>query len=182
MSQSRALKIELGEDSPVYAELFLPGREFTALVVGGEATDDIYVYPVAERVFDASLPVFERFLAFNRYWHGYSASSDTPIDGTVLMYRYDLAPVELQPLLIKIASDAYRSVGGCSYGRVDLRSNKLDPDESSIFVLEVNSQASFSFDKGTSSMADILIMSQVAPEEFLHKLLSSARGIKKEII
>jgi D-alanine-D-alanine ligase-like ATP-grasp enzyme len=56
----------------VFAESFLNGREYTALVMSGPSLQSQPVcLPVAERVFDSSLPQHQRFLAFNRYWAGF---------------------------------------------------------------------------------------------------------------
>jgi hypothetical protein len=47
----------MGSDSEVFAESFLAGREFTALVLSApEGNDEPICMPVVERVFDPSLP------------------------------------------------------------------------------------------------------------------------------
>ncbi len=174
LAQYSKLRQETRAEDPIYAEVFLEGREFTALVVGGASSNDVVVYPVAERVFDESLPQHQRFLAFNRYWQGYTVDSMLPSSDTKALYHYALAPEEFQKALMTIAEKAYRAVDGVSYGRVDIRSDKLIPSDDSFFVLEVNSQASFSFEPSTSSMADILALTKTSPETFLRQFIQSA--------
>ena len=100
----------------VFAESFLAGREFTALVL--EAPSDALdrepvCVSVAERVFDAALPESQRFLAFNRYWAGYSATGGSQAEaGAVPIYTYALAPPEAQANLKRVACAAFKACSG----------------------------------------------------------------------
>ena len=160
-------------DSEVFAESFLAGREFTALVLGApEGSDEPICMPVVERVFDVSLPESQRFLAFNRYWAGYGGGQTQASTGTILLYSYALAPPEAQENLMSVARAAFKACDGRSYGRVDIRTRTAgDIECATACVLEVNSQPGFSFERNTSSMAEILYLSGVEPIEFMRTII-----------
>ena len=61
----------------VYIENFLPGREFTVLIAG-DALRGTKVYLPVERAFNESLENDKKFLAFDRYWAGYTIDGSTP--------------------------------------------------------------------------------------------------------
>lgn len=139
------------EDTPDYylenkekyfVEKYIDGREFTVLVT------DNRVYPPIERVFNTSL----KFLSFNDYWKTddlniTKGEQTQDVDGLVATYMLldNTNERELYEQLKYVALEAYRSVSGNSYGRVDIRYNGT-----SMYVLEVNSMPSLSFDTETS--------------------------------
>lgn len=169
LAQAKAVEKEVMEGG-VFVERFLAGREFTALVLG-DAQNGFHCCPVVERVFEDSLGTYERFLAFNRYWDGYTIESTAPTHEKHL-YHYALAPAELQVELQRVAILAYAALGGTSYGRIDMRTDT--PEAESIFVLEVNSQPAFSFERKSSSMAEILHLAELSPTQFLTTLIKDA--------
>ncbi|KAF9205750.1 hypothetical protein BGZ49_003551 [Haplosporangium sp. Z 27] len=144
------------ETPTVFVEKFLAGREFTALVVGDKDWG-VKVYPVAERAFDPKLGKFERILAFDKYWEGYDLKGGNGKEDTEELCKYQMANVAWQDKLQEVAKKAYLALQGTGYGRVDIRT--LDMDSCNPFVLEVNANCGLSFDKDSSSMANILIMS-----------------------
>ena len=130
----------------VFVERFIEGREFTALVVG--AGD---VHPPVERVFHPSLPSRERFLSYDRLWEVYERESRVGGEGEYL-WEYSAAPAELHAPIAALSRAAYDAVGGCGYGRVDLRMS----DAGELFVLEVNAQCGLSEDENQTSIGAIL--------------------------
>ncbi|KAG0270343.1 hypothetical protein DFQ27_008358 [Actinomortierella ambigua] len=152
----------------VFVEKFLAGREFTALLVGDEDWG-VRVYPVAERAFDPKLGRYERLLAFDQYWDGYDLQGG---QGNEDFCRYEYARETWQPALQQIAKNAYLALHGNGYGRVDIRTTEMDVCDP--VVLEVNANCGLSFEKDSSSMANILLMAQIDPPGFVHDLIEHA--------
>ncbi|KAG0195766.1 hypothetical protein BGX28_000668, partial [Mortierella sp. GBA30] len=158
-------KAEIDIENPtVFVEKFLAGHEFTALVVGDREWG-VKVYPVAERMFDPKLGKFERLLSFDQYWDGYDLEGGHT---TEEFCKYQIANSDWQEQLQQVAKDAYLALDGTGYGRVDIRTVEMDKCEP--VVLEVNANCGLSFEKDSSSMANILIMSKVAPSGFVRDL------------
>ena len=148
------------------AERFIEGREFTVLVVEDSAEPmGLWVLPPGERVFDKRVPARERFLAYERYWGLPEASRPIPADEPY--YWYAMAPAELQPELANLARRAMRAVGGCGYGRVDIR---LDERSGLIHVLEVNAQCGLSSDD-SSTVGSMLRLSGVSVVDLIARVL-----------
>ncbi|KAL7748880.1 hypothetical protein RI367_005793 [Sorochytrium milnesiophthora] len=164
-----ALKESMG--GGVFLEQFLAGREFTAVVVG-DAKQGVRVFEVAERQFDSKIPQNERFLAFDRYWEGYSLEGSTEAASLGSLYNYVLAPPEWQERLKQIAGDAYLACNGSGYGRVDLRTTNNTDCEA--FVLEVNANCGLSFAGGASSLGEVMRLSDVPPSQFVQSLADFA--------
>ncbi|KAF9927835.1 hypothetical protein FBU30_002838 [Linnemannia zychae] len=152
----------------VFVERYLAGREFTALVVGDKDWG-VRVYPVAERAFDPKLGKFERLLAFDQYWDGYDLEGGS---GNEDFCKYQLADRTWQDQLQQVAKDAYLALDGNGYGRVDIRTVEMDVCEP--IVLEVNANCGLSFEKDSSSLANILLMSNVSPPGFVLDLIDHA--------
>lgn len=137
------------------AECFVVGREFTSFVLG---SDSPKVFPAVERVFHKSLRDEEKFLSFDRLWEIYEEESAMPEEGN--FYDYALAPADLQEDIARLSLEAYRSVGGKGYGRLDLR---MDERSGQLYVLEVNAQCGISEDENFTSIGAIL---RFAGEDF----------------
>jgi len=164
------------EDIPtVFVEKFLAGREFTALVVGDEYWG-VRVYPVAERAFDPKLSTYQRMLSFDQYWDGYDLQGG---QGNEDFCRYEMAQEAWQEPLQQIAKDAYLALGGNGYGRVDIRTVEMENCDP--FVLEVNANCGLSFEKDSSSLANILLMSKVSPPGFVKDLIEHALHRQKRL-
>ncbi|KAF9133694.1 hypothetical protein BGW39_009174 [Mortierella sp. 14UC] len=162
-------KMEFDIETPtVFVERYLAGREFTALVIGDKDWG-VRVYPVAERAFDPKLGKFERLLAFDQYWDGYDLEGGS---GNEDFCKYAMANEAWQEHLQQVAKDAYLALDGTGYGRVDIRTVEMDSCEP--VVLEVNANCGLSFEKDSSSLANILLMSNVAPPGFVRDLIDNA--------
>ncbi|KAG0008398.1 hypothetical protein BGZ80_003495 [Entomortierella chlamydospora] len=162
----------IGIETPtVFVERFLAGREFTVLVVGDKDWG-IKVFPVAERAFDPKLGKFERILAFDKYWEGYDLEGGHGKEDDEELCKYQMANEAWQDQLQEVAKNAYLALRGNGYGRVDIRT--LDMDNCEPVVLEVNANCGLSFEKDSSSMANILIMSDIAPPAFVRDLVDHA--------
>ncbi|GJJ73728.1 D-alanine-D-alanine ligase [Entomortierella parvispora] len=162
-------KMALDIETPtVFVEQYLAGLEFTALVIGDKDWG-IRVYPVAERAFDPNLGKFERLLSFDQYWDGYDLNGG---QGNEDFCRYQLANPEWQERLQQVARDAYLALDGNGYGRVDIRTMEMDKCEP--VVLEVNCNCGLSFEKDSSSLANILLLTHVDPPAFIHELIDHA--------
>jgi D-alanine-D-alanine ligase len=136
----------------IFVEEFISGREFTTLVVGSSTNPEaIHVYPPVERVFHSSLPEKEQFLSFDRLWETYDNESPLPDKG--VLYNYHEPERELIPALKRISLQAFQSVGGMGYGRLDIR---MDSRTGKFYVLEVNAQCGLSEDEDYTSIGAIL--------------------------
>lgn len=95
-------------------------------------------------------------------------------------YWYEAAPADWQESLksirfaneIELARDAYVSVGGTGYGRVDIRTKTVESKDG--FVLEVNANCGLAFGRLASSLGEILILSNVEPSEFCQEIVKYA--------
>lgn len=136
----------------IFVEEFIKGREFTTLVVGSSTyPETLRVYPPAERVFHSSLPDAERFLSFDRLWETYDL--ETPLPDKGVLYNYYEPEYELVDGLKQISLQAFQSVGGMGYGRLDIR---MDQETGKFYVLEVNAQCGLSEDENYTSIGAIL--------------------------
>jgi D-alanine-D-alanine ligase len=145
----RGWKLDTGG---IFVEEFVNGREFTTLVVGSSTHPEaIRFYPPVERVFHASLPEKEQILSFDRLWETYDKESPMPNSG--VLYNYCEPEAELVPVLKQISLQAFQSVGGMGYGRLDIRMNK---ETGKFYVLEVNAQCGLSEDENYTSIGAIL--------------------------
>ncbi|MEK6780675.1 MAG: hypothetical protein AABY93_03160 [Bacteroidota bacterium] len=145
----RGWKLDAGG---IFVEEFINGREFTTLVVGSSThPENIRFYPPVERVFHASLPEKEQILSFDRLWETYDKESPMPNSGA--LYNYCEPEAELIPRLKQISLQAFQSVGGMGYGRLDIR---MDKQTGKFYVLEVNAQCGLSEDESYTSIGAIL--------------------------
>ncbi len=145
----RGWKLDTGG---IFVEEFINGREFTTLVVGSSTVpDQISFYPPAERVFHASLPEKEQFLSFDRLWETYD--SEAPLPDQSFLYNYKEPDNELIKHLQLISLEAFKSVGGMGYGRLDIRMKR---ETKKLYVLEVNAQCGLSEDENYTSIGAIL--------------------------
>lgn len=155
-----------------FAEQFLPNREYTVLVCGSIKTG-IVVYEPVERSFDRRLPVEQRLLFFDKYWDGYDVRDARSIPEHAAFYEYvRVYDTNLSEKLKQLAKDAYASLCGNSYGRVDIRStHEVDSDGvECLYVLEVNAQPSLSFDTETS-IGQILHLNNTDIESFIKGII-----------
>lgn len=145
----RGWKLDAGG---IFVEQFIQGREFTTFVVGSASRPDkIHFYPAIERVFHDSLPEKERFLSFDRLWLMFDKENPLPEDQN--LYNYVEADASLQPTLKEISIEAFKSVGGTGYARLDIR---MDTKTGKFYVLEVNAQCGLSEDEDYTSIGAIL--------------------------
>jgi D-alanine-D-alanine ligase len=136
----------------LFVERFIKGREFTTLVVGSSTNPgSVHCYPPVERVFHKSLPENEKFLSYDRLWNMYKLEEPMPDNGD--LYDYFEPEAQLAPLLKQISIDAFKSVGGMGYGRLDIR---MDTKTGGLYVLEVNAQCGLSEDEDYTSIGAIL--------------------------
>lgn len=136
----------------LFVEEFIQGREFTTLIVGSSTNPaSLHFYTPVERVFHASLPAKEQFLSFDRLWETYDDESPVVDNGN--LYDYKEPEGELLSALKDISIDAYKSVGGMGYGRLDIR---MDQQTGKFYVLEINAQCGLSEDENYTSIGAIL--------------------------
>jgi D-alanine-D-alanine ligase len=133
-------------------EQFITGPEYTTFVVGSSTQPGkCEVFPAVERIFHQSLPEEEKFLSFDRLWEIYE--EEKPMPGNENFYEYQQAPADLHERLNRITLDAYKSVGGMGYGRLDVRMDKVSGE---LYMLEVNAQCGLSEDEDYTSIGAIL--------------------------
>jgi D-alanine-D-alanine ligase len=152
------------------AEEFITGPEFTTLIVGSATDpDQCKVYMPAERVFHESLPDTEKFLSFDRLWEIYEEEQPMPEDGN--FYEYQAPDTSLQAAIKQLSLDAYISVGGTGYTRVDIR---MDQSTKKLYVLEVNAQCGLSEDEDYTSIGAILRLSDHSFTELVVEIINDA--------
>jgi D-alanine-D-alanine ligase len=170
-------KIKIGyngwkvDEAGLLAEQFILGREFTVLMVGSyNRPEAIKIYTPIELVFHSALPETEKFLSFDRLWATYEEESEMPNGED----PYDYVPVTDETLLNriqKLSLDAFHSVKGTGYGRLDLR---MDTKTNTLFVLEVNAQCGLSDDENTTSIGGILKYSKKTFTDLVSEILDDA--------
>ncbi len=159
----------------VIAEEFITGREFTTMITGSSHLDEsCRVYKPVERVFHSSLPEKEKFLSFDRLWEIYE--DESPMPGNENFYEYKEVDEVLADAVIKISMEAYRSVRGTGYGRVDIRQ---DEKTGELYVLEVNAQCGLSEDEDFTSIGAILRVNKTSFKDMIVEIIQDAL-IRKE--
>ena len=154
----------------IIAESFIDGPEYTVMIVGTYSQPEFAkIYPPVERVFHASLPAKEKFLSFDRLWEIYE--EETPMPENENFYEYALGKKETQIDIQKIAWDAYVSVGGTGYTRVDVR---VDQKTGIPYVLEVNAQCGISEDENFTSIGAILRYADQSFTELVIHIINDA--------
>jgi D-alanine-D-alanine ligase len=160
-----------------FVERFIIGPEYTTFIVGSH--DDPAgktVYPPVERRFNATIPVRERFLSFDRLWGIYEDEPEIDGgDGELWQYK----PVRKKALAREIEAvswAAYAAVGGRGYGRVDLRQ---DARTGKLYVLEVNSQCGLSEDPVQTSIGAILIFAKRSFASAVEAILAAANPAER---
>ncbi|MBX7186964.1 MAG: hypothetical protein K1Y01_17630 [Vicinamibacteria bacterium] len=153
----------------VFAERFIPGREFTVLCVSDQAAPGgVFVYPPVERVFHSALPAHERLLSYDRYWEKYETEGALPDRAPIA--HYESAPVRYADALALLARDAYAALDGVGDGRVDIR---RDERTGEFLVLEANCNCGLSTD-GETSVSWILRLSGETMPRLLDRIFASA--------
>ena len=133
-------------------EQFITGPEYTSFIVGSSNDPaSCIVFPPVERIFHESLPDEEKFLSFDRLWEIYE--EEKPMPGSENFYNYHPPAAGLVKSLQQLSLDAYLAVGGCGYGRLDIR---MDKNTGKLYVLEVNAQCGLSEDEDYTSIGAIL--------------------------
>ncbi|MEP6583960.1 MAG: hypothetical protein ABJA90_06825 [Ginsengibacter sp.] len=139
----------------IIAEKFIDGPEFTTLIVGnGSSPKECKIFLPVERVFNESLPANEKFLSFDRLWEMYE--EETPLKDDEDFYNYQTPENSIIESICKLSYDAYKSVRGRGYCRVDIRMDRIT---GKLYVLEVNSQCGLSDDENFTSIGAILRLS-----------------------
>lgn len=154
----------------LFVEQFITGPEFTTFITG--SSDDpanCIVYEPVERVFHQSLPDTEKFLSFDRLWEIYD--DETPMPQNENFYEYQPVKPSLVKALKKLSLDAYRSVGGKGYSRIDIR---MDAVTGKLYMLEVNAQCGLSEDENYTSIGAILKVSGRTFTQIIVEILKDA--------
>lgn len=159
----------------IIAEEFIKGREFTTMITGSSKyPTTCKVYEPVERVFHSSLPEKEKFLSFDRLWEIYE--DETPMPSNESFYEYTQVEKSLADQIKKISFDAYKSVKGTGYTRVDIR---MDDLTGKLFVLEVNAQCGLSEDEDYTSIGAILKANNTSFKSMILEVLQDAFTRKK---
>lgn len=154
----------------IVAEEFITGPEFTTLIVGSSKHPaQCKVYEPVERVFHESLPDTEKFLSFDRLWEIYEEEEPMPEDAS--FYEYRSPEKSLHTAIKQISLDAYTSVKGTGYTRIDIR---MDQKTGQLYVLEVNAQCGLSEDEDYTSIGAILRMSGQSFTELIVEIINDA--------
>ncbi len=159
----------------VIAEEYINGPEFTTFIVGdADKPNRSIIYPPVERVFHPALPDTEKFLSFDRLWETYE--EETPLPNDEPFYTYHRPDEAIIDAITKLSWDAYVSVGGKGYGRIDLR---MDKTTGKLYVLEVNAQCGISDDEDYTSIGAILRLSGNTFSQMVAAIIENAFTRKK---
>lgn len=164
----------------IIAESFITGPEFTTMIVGSyKHPKQCRIYEPVERVFHASLPEHEKFLSFDRLWEIYE--DETPMPEEENFYEYRLPDASLHEAIKQLSLDAYLSVKGTGYTRIDIR---MDQQTGKLYVLEANAQCGLSEDEDYTSIGAILRVSDTSFSELVVEIINDAfrRKIQQPVI
>lgn len=160
----------------VLAEQYINGPEFTSFIVGDcDNPAKSIIYPPVERVFHPALPETEKFLSFDRLWETYE--EETPLPNNEPFYTYHRPDESLIDEINRLSWEAYVSVGGKGYGRLDLR---MDKSTGKLYVLEVNAQCGLSEDEDYTSIGAILRLSGKTFSQMVAEVLENAFARKRK--
>jgi D-alanine-D-alanine ligase len=153
------------------AESFIDGPEYTCFLTGDYRNPSgARIYEPVERVFHPSLPDEEKFLSFDRLWEIYEDESAMP--GEENFYDYALVSNPALANDIRTLSwQAYASLQGTGYTRVDIRQDK---HSGRLYVLEANAQCGISEDENFTSIGAILKFSGCSFTALVKALISDA--------
>lgn len=159
----------------IILEPFIFGPEYTTLIVGDyNLESEAIIYNPVERLFHSSLKEEEKFLSFDRLWETYD--NEKPIGDYEDFYNYKLSDSALLNEIKKLSWQAYESVKGTGYGRVDIR---MDKNTNRLYVLEVNAQCGLSEDENYTSIGAILRFNQSTFTELIKNIINIALHKKK---
>jgi D-alanine-D-alanine ligase len=154
----------------IIAEQFISGSEFTSFIVGSaEFPDQIHHFLPVERVFHPSLPENEKFLSFDRLWEIYEEESPMPEEQN--FYDYQLPNTALFDSIQKLSLDAFMTLGGTGYTRIDIR---MDSASKKLYVLEANAQCGLSEDENYTSIGAILRLSEKSFTDTIVSIINDA--------
>jgi len=121
----------------VLVEEFILGTEYTVLILGN--SENLEIYPPAQRIFNETLALEDRWLTFKLVWEENAAN-----------YSYGSVKNEnIAKSVSDIAKAAYLSMNGNGFGRVDIR--KRDSTDE-LFVLEVNATCGIGLDSSSTEI------------------------------
>ena len=146
------------------------GRWFVSFIVGSSTRPkSCVVFPPVERVFHESLPDEEKFLSFDRLWEIYEDEKPMPADEN--FYDYHQPDQALVKAIEQLSVEAYLSVGGMGYGRLDIR---MDKNTGKLYMLEVNAQCGLSEDEDYTSIGAILRFSNNSFADLVRRIIHDA--------
>jgi D-alanine-D-alanine ligase len=126
----------------ILIEQFVAGREFNVAIV---ALPNPRVLPIAEILFDETLPIFQQLVTYEAKWvTGSVADRTTPVRCPA-----DISP-RLRDAIVDATLTAFSVLGCRDYARVDIR---VDNQER-LFILEVNANPDISPSAGFASSLD----------------------------
>lgn len=154
----------------LFVEEYIAGREFTTFVIGAaKRIKQCKVFEPIERVFHSSLKEEEKFLSFDRLWEIYE--DETPMPNQENFYEYQpVSDHSIVEELKKLSLEAYASVKGTGYTRIDFRMDAAGK----LYVLEVNAQCGLSEDENYTSIGAILKVSNKTFTQIVVAVLEEA--------
>jgi len=154
----------------LFVEQYIAGREFTTFLIGAaKRIKQCKVFEPVERVFHHSLPASEQFLSFDRLWEIYEDETPMPQDENFYEYRA-VEDAVLVEQIKKLSVEAFASVKGTGYTRIDFRMN----ENGKLYVLEVNAQCGLSEDENYTSIGAILKVSNRSFTQIVVAVLEEA--------
>jgi D-alanine-D-alanine ligase len=158
------------------AEKFIAGPEFTTFITGSyDRPDDIKVYQPVERVFNEKLPEQEKFLSFDRLWDTYEDEKPVGEKDYENLWEYYKPEASLDHAIKQLSIDAYCSVFGTGYGRIDIR---MDKETGKMYVLEVNAQCGLSEDENYTSIGAMVRLGGEKFSDMLEAIIANALQTK----
>jgi len=154
----------------LFVEQYIAGREFTTFVIGAaKRIRQCKVFEPVERIFHPSLREEEKFLSFDRLWEIYE--DETPMPNAENFYEYrSVDDSKIIDQLKKLSLEAYTSVKGTGYTRIDFRMDQ----SGELYVLEVNAKCGLSEDENYKSIGAILQVSKTSFTQVVLAVLEEA--------
>ena len=154
----------------IVAERFIAGPEYTSLIIGSYLhPEEAIIYPPVERIFHEALKEEEKFLSYDRLWETYHA--ENPVGEHEDFYNYHRPDPSLIDSINRLSWEAYVSVGGTGYGRIDIR---MDKATGKLYVLEVNAQCGLSEDENYTSIGAILRLANGSFANMIAEIIQEA--------
>jgi len=165
-----------GEGKEIFAERFLPGREFS-VCVSGDKEQGAKTLPPVEMNYDSTLASHLKLQTFDD--KVYTELEYTEHGVREVCHWMSVIKDDESKAIENIAKDAYLAIEGSGYGRVDIRSDEGVVNVSNLYILEVNANP-LTHLHDVSTLTAIIRLAKESNEEVTHGMIKYAMKRKEE--